>query len=155
MLRSLSAVLLLCNAIGFPMALQASTLVPPKLPTNQAEAYSRIASRVIAPCCWSQPVISHQSEAAEKVRSEILAYLKRGDSEEKILDLLAKEYGERILGEPRGTAGMVAYVTPYAVLAVALSALIFALAGIDRRRRRHSFEDIYSGLLPDLPEADL
>jgi cytochrome c-type biogenesis protein CcmH/NrfF len=122
------------------------------LPPSQAAIYARVSSRVLAPCCWSQPIQIHQSEAAEKVRAEVIADIRQGDDEKQILDRLAAEYGERILGEPRGARGTIAYVTPFVVLIAGLILVTFMVFRLAGRRPRLSN---YTGPLPDLQEVDL
>jgi len=153
-MRRIAAFLLcfVCGVGARALALQSTNLVPPPMPAAQAAAYDRITSRVLAPCCWSQPVQIHQSEAAEKVRAEVIAGLGQGQGEREILDRLAAEYGERILGEPRGARGTIAFVTPFAVLAAGLAGLSHV---IFRSEHRTPVISTCAGLLPDLPEADL
>jgi cytochrome c-type biogenesis protein CcmH/NrfF len=141
-----------CGTCAPALALQASNLVPPPMPRAQAEIYAHVTSRVLAPCCWSQPVQIHQSEAAEKVRAEVVAYIRQGANEKEIFNLLAAEYGERILGEPRGIRNTIAFVTPFLILLFGLCAVVYALSRMARRQPVLTFE---TGLLPDLPEADL
>jgi cytochrome c-type biogenesis protein CcmH/NrfF len=146
-----ATVLFLCCVLGVTGPLSAqSNLVPPPMPPAQAEIYARVTSRVLAPCCWSQPVQIHQSEAAEKVRAEVLTFIRQGYDDREIFDSLAAEYGERILGEPRGMRGTVAYVTPFVILGLGLAGLWIALLRISRRRPQLSFYD--EGSLPDLPD---
>ena len=146
-----SAVLFLWCVLGVTGPLSAqSNLVPPPMPAAQAEIYARVTSRVLAPCCWSQPVQIHQSVAAEKVRAEVLAFIRQGYDDREIFDRLAAEYGERILDEPRGMRGTVAYVTPFVILGLSLAGLWIALLRISRRGLQLSFYD--EGPLPDLPD---
>jgi cytochrome c-type biogenesis protein CcmH len=131
-----------------------SNLIPPPMPSAQAAIYAHVTSRVLAPCCWSQPVQIHQSEAAEKVRAEVVAFIRQGDGEEKIFDRLAAEYGERILGEPRGAKGTVAFVTPLLILLVGLAGLALVLSRLAKRRPQLSAYTGYHGPLPDLPDEE-
>lgn len=132
--------------------LRADNLTPPPMPPAQAEVYVKVTSRVLAPCCWSQPVRTHQSEAAEKVRAEVVNYVREGLGEQEIFSRLADEYGERILGEPRGARGTVAIVTPFAMLAAGLAILTQALFRLARRRPAAL---PYNGPLPEIPENEL
>jgi cytochrome c-type biogenesis protein CcmH/NrfF len=133
-------------------SLQASNLVPPPMAPAQAKIYACVTSRVLAPCCWSQPVQTHQSEAAETVRAEVVAYIRQGYSEKQIFTRLAAEYGERILGEPRGVRGAIAFVTPFIMLARGLACVIYVLFRLAMRQPQLPTN---TGLLPDLPEIDL
>lgn len=141
-----------CCASRSLVAQQPGSLTPPPMPRAQAEIYSRVTSRVLAPCCWSQPVQSHQSDAAARVRAEVADYLARGIGEPEIFNRLAAEYGERILGEPRGTRGTIAIVTPFAILLAGLAVVLFVLSRLVRRQARLIS---YAGPLPDLSELEL
>ncbi len=59
-----------------------------------------LETRLIAPCCFSQQVSLHQSEAATEVRRDIRRRLSAGESREQILDAYVAQYGKRILVEP-------------------------------------------------------
>jgi cytochrome c-type biogenesis protein CcmH len=143
-----------CWAGATALAQQTSNLVPPPMPRWQAKIYAHVTARVLAPCCWSQPVQTHQSEAAERVRAEVVGYVRRGDDEKEILDRLAAEYGERILGEPRGVRGTIAFAIPFLVLIAGLALVIYVLGRLSTRRPALSTYTGYS-LLPDFPETDL
>jgi cytochrome c-type biogenesis protein CcmH len=153
-MRSLKSIILciVCNASAGALALAATNLVPPPMSRAQAEIYGRVTSRILAPCCWSQAVQIHQSEAAEKVRAEVFAYIRQGASEDEIFNWLAAEYGERILGEPRGVRGKIAFLTPLAALLTGLAIVVYALSRLVKPQPQLT---TYTGLLPDLPEANL
>ena len=59
-----------------------------------------LETRLIAPCCFSQQVSLHQSEAAAEVRRDIRRRLSAGESREQILGAYVAQYGRRILVEP-------------------------------------------------------
>lgn len=61
-----------------------------------------IEALLMAPCCFSQQVSVHHSEAAEEVRRDIrrrLAY----ETRDQILQAYVARYGKRILAEPPAT----------------------------------------------------
>jgi len=134
-------------------AQQAGGLTPPPLPRDQAEIYRNVTSRVLAPCCWSQPVQFHQSDAATRVRAEVAGYVGQGFGQQEILDRLAAEYGERILGEPRGARATIALATPLIILAIGLAITIFAISRLARRQLQPLA--YYTGYLPDISESEL
>jgi cytochrome c-type biogenesis protein CcmH len=83
---------------------------------NAAKA-REIEDNLIAPCCWSQPVSQHYSEAAEKIRNEVSAMVAAGKSRDEILDHFVSEYGERILAAPKPSGfNVIAYILPWAAL---------------------------------------
>lgn len=85
-----------------------------------------IEAMLVAPCCWSQQVSVHQSEAATSIKQEIRASLREGRTREQILGAYVSAYGPRILIEPpaRGFAASL-YVLP--VIALVGSALLVGL----------------------------
>jgi cytochrome c-type biogenesis protein CcmH len=91
------------------------------------ETAREIEAMLIAPCCWSQPVSQHYSEAADQIRREVRKLLAAGKSKQEILDYYVSEYGERILASPRPRGfNLLAYVLPWAfLLAGAITLVIF------------------------------
>ena len=87
---------------------------------QDAEKAREIEDDLIAPCCWSQPVSQHYSEAAEQIRREVRAMVAEGKSRNEILDYYVAKYGERILAAPRAKGfNSLAYILPWAALMVA------------------------------------
>jgi cytochrome c-type biogenesis protein CcmH len=95
---------------------------------ENARKAREIEDNLIAPCCWSQPVSQHHSEAAEKVRNEVSAMVAAGKSREEILDHFVSQYGERILATPRPKGfNILVYVLPAAALIFGTCLLFFLL----------------------------
>jgi len=95
---------------------------------QQAEMVREIEDNLIAPCCWSQPVSQHYSEASEKIRKEVREMVAAGKSRDEILDYFVAQYGERILAAPRARGfNALAYVLPWAALIVGAWLLIVIL----------------------------
>jgi cytochrome c-type biogenesis protein CcmH len=89
-----------------------------------------IEAKIIAPCCWTQPVSRHYSDVAGEIRKQIREMLAAGWSEEQILDFYVAEYGERILASPRARGfNLLVYVLPWAGLAAGI-----ALVGLVMRK---------------------
>jgi cytochrome c-type biogenesis protein CcmH len=92
-----------------------------------------IESRLVAPCCFRQQVSEHQSGAADEMRADIRARLRRGETESAILDAYVARYGPKVLAQPpaRGFA-LSLYVLPVLLLlgtASVLTILIRRFAG--------------------------
>jgi cytochrome c-type biogenesis protein CcmH len=83
---------------------------------------NKIASKLMAPCCWSSTVNAHQSPAADEVKAQIRAALQRGYTEQQILESFVAAYGERILAKPKAVG--------FNLLAWILPALAILLGGI-------------------------
>lgn len=128
-------------------------IVPPSFASPaQSQLYERMSSRLIAPCCWGEAVRLHQSPAAAKVRAELISYVRAGLHENDIQDRFAREYGERILGQPRGVRSVVAYAIPSACCALGILVLSSFLAR--RNRGARPAMAMPAGVLPDLPDLD-
>jgi cytochrome c-type biogenesis protein CcmH len=83
-----------------------------------------IEEKIIAPCCWTQPVSQHYSEAASTIRKQIREMLAAGKSEEQILDYYVAEYGERILASPPARGfNILVYVLPWVSLVAGTAVL--------------------------------
>lgn len=132
---------------------QGVSILPPRFDSAaQSGLYDRVASRLIAPCCWAEPVRLHQSQAAAIVRAKLISYVRAGMSEREIQDRFAREYGERILGQPRGFRSVVAYGVPSFCCALGILALSVSLPW-----RKRVTQPSWAGLQqvpPDLPDLE-
>lgn len=103
-----------------------SLLASPVLAQDVEREAREIESRLVAPCCWTQQVSVHQSEAATKIKQEIRVSLRQGRTRQEILDAYVAEYGPAILVEPPARGfGTSLYVLP--VVALLASALLVTL----------------------------
>ena len=71
-----------------------------------------LQEKLIAPCCWTESIVSHRSEIATEMRAEINRMVAEGKSDREILDYYKAKYGPRILMEPEGGLRMWAYAIP-------------------------------------------
>jgi cytochrome c-type biogenesis protein CcmH len=93
-----------------------------------------LEGKLIAPCCWSQPVSQHYSQAADEIRAGIRQMLSEGKTSQQILDYYVSVYGERILASPRARGfNLMAYVLPYLSLALGMLAVIVVLKKLRMR----------------------
>jgi cytochrome c-type biogenesis protein CcmH len=100
----------LIGALGVALAVSFAALA---VPQNTEKTAHEIERLLIAPCCWSQPVAQHYSEAADQIRKEVRELLAAGKSKQEILDYYVSRYGERILASPRPRGfNLLAYVLP-------------------------------------------
>jgi cytochrome c-type biogenesis protein CcmH len=111
--------------------------------------YHRLCRQLIAPCCWSQPVETHLSPAADRARGEVAAMIRAGKSDRQILDSFIARYGERILAEPEGIKSVVLTTVPVVAL---LSGCAFLILFLLRGRRTRLA--IPAGSETSLPEPD-
>jgi cytochrome c-type biogenesis protein CcmH len=83
-----------------------------------------IEAMLVAPCCWSQQVSVHQSEAANEIKKEVRASLEAGRTRQQILDAYVAKYGTRILIQPPAEGfNATLYVLP-------IVALVFSAGGV-------------------------
>lgn len=95
-----------------------------------------LEGKIIAPCCWSQPVSQHYSQAADEIRLEIRRMLAEGKTSQQILDYYVARYGERILASPRPQGfNLLAYVLPYLSLGLGMVGLALVLKHLKGRVR--------------------
>jgi len=76
----------------------------------------RMENALMAPCCWTQRVSLHSSEASSQIKTEITEMVTAGKSDREILDYYIAKYGKRILVEPEGAASYWLHIMPFAVL---------------------------------------
>ena len=62
-----------------------------------------VEERLIAPCCWRQPLSQHYSGTAERMKKDLREMLAGGQTREEIIDHYKAMYGERILSSPPNT----------------------------------------------------
>lgn len=87
-----------------------------------------IEGKLMAPCCMSNTVAMHDSEASATIRREIRRALAAGRTEEEILDGFVERYGEQILALPRARGfNLAAYFLPLALAAITTGLLARAL----------------------------
>jgi cytochrome c-type biogenesis protein CcmH len=104
-----------------------------------------LEAMLIAPCCFSQQVSVHQSQAANEVRRDVRVRLARGETKQQILDAYVARYGKRILAEPPAAGfDLMLYVLP-PLLLIASAALVAVL--LRRFSRRPA-------IVPDTPPAE-
>jgi cytochrome c-type biogenesis protein CcmH len=107
--------------------------------TPQQEARVKaLAGRLIAPCCWTQTVDVHQSEASNQIKEQIRIMIVQGKSDSEILDGFVKQYGEKILAAPPARGfNLLAYLLPLVAVLIAAGLLFVAIT-----RWRRPVEDV-------------
>jgi cytochrome c-type biogenesis protein CcmH/NrfF len=102
----------------------------------------QIETMLIAPCCWSEQVSRHHSEAAEQVKQEIRAMLAAGLTQQEVLDRFVGAYGIRILAEPPDAGfGRVLHHAPWMAGLVSAIGLGFIIRHVTRGRLRETQAD--------------
>ena len=92
------------------------------------EVARRIEDKLMAPCCWAEPVSHHMSPIAAEMRREIRAMLAAGKSEQEILDVYVARYGERILTTPPARGfNLLVYILPWVIALAGITAVALVL----------------------------
>ena len=115
----------LIMALGFMAAFSLTAFAAAQ---STEETAREIEAMLIAPCCWSQPVSQHYSEAADQIRKQVRELLAAGKSKQQILDYHVSVYGERILASPRPHGfNLLVYILPPAILLIGATSLVILL----------------------------
>ena len=85
-------------------------------PSEQKARVQRIEDTVLAPCCYTEPVSRHQSEIALKMRMEIANRVAEGGTDQQILETYVKQYGSKVLVDPRTLPGRWTPWVPWLIL---------------------------------------
>ena len=76
-----------------------------------------LEGKLMAPCCWTQPVSKHYSGAADEIRRGVRQMLSEGKTQQEIIDFYVAKHGERILAMPEARGfNLLAFVLPGAFL---------------------------------------
>jgi len=112
----------------------------------------KLFSLFIAPCCWRQNLLAHNSPEAEKLRAQITQWIGDGHSDESIKAMLLERYSVRILALPEGARGQWLSWSPVAATA---AGLVLVGEGIRRSLRAAPPAPVTpDGKLPELPDSE-
>ena len=116
-------------ALGVCLLLLAANPAQAALSSEQESLARSIEGKIIAPCCWTQTVADHDSEAADQIKSEIRTLIAQDLDEDEIINHYVDRYGETILASPRARGfNLLAYVLPFAgMLLVGIAATAWLL----------------------------
>lgn len=116
------------------MLFAAAVALAPVAPVDLDQEARAIEAMLVAPCCWTQQVSEHQSEAAEQIKREVRASLAAGRSRTEIVDAYVAQYGERILVVPRAHGfNLVLYLLPVFTLVVSAGGIAWLVRRMSRR----------------------
>ncbi len=95
-----------------------------------------LGDRLLAPCCWREPLRAHPSPLAEELRTEIQARLAGGEVAARIEADFVSRYGERIraLPEGRDPRWMILFASATVSIAGLLAVFLIARTRLHRAR---------------------
>lgn len=106
-----------------------------ELPHSHAEAQDALEERLLAPCCWRQPLADHDSPIAGELRAEIATRLAAGELPAAIEAGLVARYSERIRAlPPDGVPRWIIGALLVAALAATSIGIVYYLRAVRRRR---------------------
>jgi cytochrome c-type biogenesis protein CcmH/NrfF len=100
-------------------------------PQQMAEV-KRLEDSLLAPCCYTQSIAQHMSDAAEEMRQQVTEMVASGMTDKEIIEHYRQQYGDRILVVPDGNTGQVLFALPVVAFLASSGILYFLL----RRMRR-------------------
>ena len=103
-----------------------------KMNRRQLELYHSLIDKIVAPCCWTQPVSMHPSDVSEAIKLDLQQRILAGATEEEIIDLYAKNCGERILSIPRFRD---IYLIPIFASIFGIGAVLYLILLMSRKKR--------------------
>ena len=92
-------------------------------PSNGDPRLYHLFSSFVAPCCWRENLLTHQSPKADELRADIRRRIALGHTDSQIKQALLTQYSRRILATPDGSAGRWLTWTPVAACAAGVAAL--------------------------------
>jgi cytochrome c-type biogenesis protein CcmH/NrfF len=112
-----------------PMLLSASGSL-----SDQRARIEALEATFLAPCCYSEPISRHRSEAALQMKAEIARWVDEGKSDRDIIDTYKQRYGARVLVEPEGSQWWWMHVVPWAVLLLGLAFTVLLMRRMSDRK---------------------
>lgn len=91
----------------------------------QPERERQLADQLKSPCCWSESLLVHRSPEAVRLRAELSAMVREGQSDEQILRHFVSIYGSRILRDPPGKNQIYLHVLPLLAIVLGLVAVVW------------------------------
>jgi len=105
------------------------------LTPSQNATIKKLEGRLMAPCCYTQTILDHDSQEAAEMREEVTAMVAAGKSEAEIVTYYRTKYGETILVVPDGVSGHLLTFTP-PLLFLAACGLLFLFVRRSVRDRK-------------------
>ena len=93
----------------------------------QRAKIKKIEGRLMAPCCYKQTILEHDSQVAQEMREEVTAMVISNKSEQEIINYYKTKYGETILVVPDGMSGKIAFAIPVTVFVLSSGLLILMI----------------------------
>ena len=108
--------------LGFAVAGLVAFSAAGEAPFEQKARVQQLENAVLAPCCYTEPVSRHQSEIAVKMRIEIAKWVAEGRTDQEILDTHVRQYGRKVLVDPRTIPG---WWTPWVPWLIVILGVVF------------------------------
>lgn len=121
-------------------------------PVNRDARLKALFRAFMAPCCWRESLLVHQSPKAEELRQEIRKQVVEGKTDNEIKRYLIGQYSRRILSLPEGALGEWLQWVPVASSAAGLFAVLLFVRRSLGRRTANRTEECPIAIPPELEE---
>lgn len=118
-----------------PFAVLFLLAAPALLAETAQEREKRLQGRLVASCCWSEPISIHRSGAALEMRAQLHSLIAAGRSDREIFDAFTRQYGQRVLIEPEGGLAIATYALPIVAAVLGLIVVLVALRRWTRQQQ--------------------
>lgn len=134
-------------------AIPGRTQTAPAPITHEQEALIRkIEGRLMAPCCYTQTILDHDSQVAVDMRNEVTAFVASGESEQEIITYYKNKYGETILVVPDGIQGHILTILPFVAFFLAMGLLLLYIQKSARASGRLIAQITSSGSIAEISD---
>lgn len=77
---------------------------------TQQKRVTGLEGKLLAPCCYQEPVGRHQSEVAVRMRLEIARLVEEGRTDSEIVQTYVQRYGQKVVADFAPTPGWAQYL---------------------------------------------
>lgn len=117
---------------------------------HQDDRVLELERRILAPCCYRQPLSDHESPLARELRAEIERRVHGGEEPAQIEAGLVRRYGEKVRVEPPSGSTI-----GFALVAVVIAGILLVIRiGRSRSRRVTSAPPVEPAVEPELAYVD-
>jgi len=100
------------------------SILPAQSDSSLSPRERHLADQLKSPCCWSESLLVHRSPEAQRLRGELTAKVRQGQTDEQIIAFFVTNYGSRILRDPPGKNQLYLNILPILATILGLAVVI-------------------------------
>lgn len=100
------------------------SILPAQSDSTLSPRERHLADQLKSPCCWSESLLVHRSPEAQRLRGELMAKVRQGQTDEQIIAHFVTNYGSRILRDPPGKNQLYLNLLPILATVIGLAVVI-------------------------------